>query len=68
MHDYGYVNMLNKQLWTGSRGWSFSLQVGWGANSAPLKDSLLWNITHGLKWVHVNMVMNLLSFIKDGEC
>jgi hypothetical protein len=39
--DYGglwkvAVNILNKQLWTADKGWSFSLGVGRGANNSLL--------------------------------
>jgi hypothetical protein len=43
------VNILNKQLRTGDKGWSSSLWVGRGANnSSPQKISFLRNVTKGL--------------------
>jgi hypothetical protein len=42
------VNVLNKQLWTANKGWSFSMGVGQGANNSLSKTSLLQDVTHRL--------------------
>jgi len=47
-------NMLNKQSWTASKGWSSRWGVGWGTNnSSPQKTSLLWYVTQGLRLWHI---------------